>query len=25
LSLYDIDFQYTSHYNAPDTSGGGGG
>ena len=25
MSLYDIDFQYTSHYNAPDTSGGGGG
>lgn len=25
MSLYDIDFQYTSHYNAIDTSGGGGG
>ena len=25
MSLYDIDFQYTSHYNALDTSGGGSG
>jgi len=25
ISLYDIEFKYTSHYNAIDTSGGGGG
>lgn len=25
MSIYEIDFQYTSHYNAPDISGGGGG
>jgi len=25
MSIYEIDFQYTSHYNKPDSGGGGGG